>query len=355
MTGSSLRSTGLFVVVLALILVPYVLPIFLPSFWVTIVSEILIWSLLAASVNILFGYVGLLSFGQALYFGFGMYGVTIAINDFGLGLWPALICGIAAATAMAMVAGVFAVRLTWHYFAIITVVFSLIFYFAALSARSLTGGDDGRSFSPPLIAKFGAFELSLTNPTTQYYFILILVLACYGALALVLRSPLGLKFEAIRENDRRAELIGIDVYRTRLTAFIIAGAVAGLGGALFAIYGRYASASYMFYHVSGEAVVWAIVGGTGTLLGPIFGTGILIIFREIVSTWWENYLLAVGAITILVVMFAPRGLAGLLNDLINWLTRTRGASDQAAAETEVSEPATRVSAQAPASRLEGAE
>ncbi|MGI9410323.1 MAG: ABC transporter permease subunit, partial [Hyphomicrobiaceae bacterium] len=139
MTGSLLRSTGISVVVVALVLVPYVVPIFLPSFWVTIVSEILIWSLLAASVNILFGYVGLLSFGQALYFGFGMYGVTIAINDFGLGLWPALICGIVAATAMALVAGVFAVRLTWHYFAIITVVFSLIFYFAALSARSLTG------------------------------------------------------------------------------------------------------------------------------------------------------------------------------------------------------------------------
>ena len=101
------------------------------------IAEILIWSLLAASVNLLLGYVGLLSFGQALYFGFGMYGVAMGISQFGLGLWPAFFLGIAAATAMAAVAGAIAVRLTWHYFAIITVVFSLIFYFVAMSAKSI--------------------------------------------------------------------------------------------------------------------------------------------------------------------------------------------------------------------------
>jgi branched-chain amino acid transport system permease protein len=98
---------------------------------------------------------------------------------------------------------------------------------------------------------------------------------------------------------------------------VIAGALAGVSGALFALFGRYASASYMFYHVSGEAVVWAIVGGSATLLGPLFGTGALIIFRELVSNVWEHYLLAVGAVTILVVMFAPRGIAGAWTDLLN--------------------------------------
>ena len=144
-----------------LIALPWVLPFFVSSFWVTVAAEILIWSLLAASVNLLFGFVGLLSFGQALYFGFGMYGVAIAINDFGFGFWPALLVGVGAASVMALVAGSLAVRLTWHYFAIITVVFSLIFYFAAMSARSLTGGDDGRSFSPPPVFQAGSFELLL--------------------------------------------------------------------------------------------------------------------------------------------------------------------------------------------------
>src|SRR5678810_1224038 len=113
--------------------VPWSVPAFISPFWVSVVTEILIWSLFAASVNLLFGYVGLLSFGQALYFGFGMYGVGIGIDQLHLSFWPAFGLGIVAAVTMALVSGVFAVRLTWHYFAIITVVFSLIFYFLALS------------------------------------------------------------------------------------------------------------------------------------------------------------------------------------------------------------------------------
>ncbi len=310
----------------ALASVPFILPAFGAPFWINVVAEILIWSLLAASVNLLFGYVGLLSFGQALYFGFGMYGVAIGISNFGLGLWPSMGLGVAAATLMAAVAGAFAVRLTWHYFAIITVVFSLIFYFIAMSAKDITGGDDGLSFSaPPLLAAAG---LTLADRTTQYYFIFLTCLACYGLMALVVWSPLGLRFAAVRENEKRAALIGINVYATRWLAFVLAGFIAGVGGALFALFGRYASASYMFYHVSGEAVVWAIVGGAGTLLGPLVGTALLILFREVVSGFWENYLMAVGAITILVVIFAPRGIVGSVHAL---LTRLRTGAPAAGA------------------------
>ena len=314
MTLAHARAVALGALIALLLAIPFILPLFDADFWISIAAEILIWSLLAASVNLLLGYVGLLSFGQALYFGFGMYGVALSINAWEVGFWPALAIGILAASAMALVTGVFAVRLTWHYFAIITVVFSLIFYFAALSTKGLTGGDDGISFIPPPIFKFEELELTLVDPTVQYYVILAIVLACYVLMAFIVNSPLGMMFKAVRENDRRAALIGINVYRTRLIAFVIAGALAGTSGALFAFFGRYASASYMFYHVSGEAVVWAIVGGAGSLLGPLFGAGSLIVFRELVSTMWENYLIAVGVITILVVMFAPRGLAGAWND-----------------------------------------
>lgn len=306
----SIRNAATFVIVTLLALTPIVMPMFGAAFWINVVAEILIWSLLAMSVNLLFGYVGLLSFGQALYFGFGMYGVAIGITQFGLGLWGAMLLGVVAATAMAAVAGAFAVRLTWHYFAIITVVFSLIFYFAAMSAKPLTGGDDGLSFSaPPILAAAG---LLLSDKTTQFYFIFLVCLACYAAIALLIASPLGMRFAAVRDNENRASLIGINVYLTRWLAFVIAGFIAGLGGALF---GRYASASYMFYHVSGEAVVWAIVGGAGTLMGPLVGTALLILFREVMSGLWENYLIAVGAGVILVVMFAPRGVVGSLNAL----------------------------------------
>src|SRR5205085_7868247 len=116
-----------------LIAVPWMIPVLLNKFWVSVIAEIMIWALFAASVNLLFGYVGLLSFGQALFFGFGMYGVAIGIDQLHLSFWPAFGLGIFAAMLMALVSGIFAVRLTWHYFAIITVVFSLIFYFLAVT------------------------------------------------------------------------------------------------------------------------------------------------------------------------------------------------------------------------------
>ena len=332
MTPTKINQFGILALVLFTLIAPWALPFIVDSFWVEIYSEMLIWSLLAASVNLLFGYVGLLSFGQALFFGMGMYGVAIGVAKLDFSFWPAFGFGIFSGTAMAAITGVFAVRLTWHYFAIITVVFSLIFYFMALSWKPLTGGDDGLPFSMPPMFSFGEnIELSLTNSTIQYYFIVIMVGLCYTLMAIVMKSPLGRAFRTVKENDKRASLIGLNVYLIRLTAFICAGFIASLSGSLFALFGRYASASYMFYHVSGEAVVWAIIGGVGTLLGPIVGTSLLIILREELSHVWEHYQLLVGAIVIIVVIFAPKGLGGLwhgiVNQLCNWVNRKTDNSE----------------------------
>jgi branched-chain amino acid transport system permease protein len=316
---------------LFMISVPWLIPALINGFWVSVIAEILIWSVLAASVNLLFGYVGLLSFGQALYFGFGMYGVAIGISDFDLSFWPAFGLGVAAATTMALVSGIFAVRLTWHYFAIITVVFSLTFYFLALTNKWLTGGDDGINFTLPPTFSLGDMEVSLADPTFQYFFILVTVSLCFWLMHRITGSPLGKAFLAIRDNDVRASLIGLNVYLLRLIAFVMAGFLAGVAGALFALFGRYASATYMFYHVSGNAVVWAIVGGAGTLFGPIVGTSVFILVREIVSTHWEHHSLIVGAVAILVVIFAPRGVVGLWNE---WLTRLTERIDRASTKSE---------------------
>ena len=328
MSAASINRAGTSVFILFTLAAPWLIPLFVDAFWVDIYSEILIWSLLAASVNVLYGYVGLLSFGQALYFGLGMYGVAVGVAKFGLGFWGAFGFGVCLATAMALVTGALAVRLTWHYFAIITVVFSLIFYFLALSWKPITGGDDGMPFSIPSVFSMGEFEITFSDPTTQYFFIVTTIGICYGLLSRILQSPLGRAFVTVKENDLRAELIGLNVYAIRLSAFVIAGFLAGVAGALFAFFGRYASAMYMFYHVSGEAVVWAIIGGIGTLFGPVIGTGLLIVLREELSAIWQHYQILVGVIIILTVIFAPKGIGGVWTRTIKYLaSRTSKSGD----------------------------
>ena len=333
-TGTLINRGVLLAFAVFLLTVPWVIPKLVNAFWVSVIAEILIWSLFAASVNLLFGYVGLLSFGQALYFGFGMYGVAIGVATLGLSFWPAFGLGIVASVAMALVSGIFAVRLTWHYFAIITVVFSLIFYFLAVSVKPLTGGDDGINFTLPPTFSLGGAEWSLANATFQYFFILAVVSLCFYLMHRLVMSPLGKAFMAVRDNDVRASLIGLNIYLLRLVAFVLAGFLAGVSGALFAFFGRYASASYMFYHVSGEAVVWAIVGGAGTLFGPIVGTSLFIIIREVISTHWEHHALIVGALAILSVIYAPKGVVGMWRDWLARLDERSGAAVKSKLRTD---------------------
>jgi branched-chain amino acid transport system permease protein len=312
------------VCLLFLLAVPYVLPLLGAKFWVNIVAEIMIWSLFAASVNLLLGYTGLLSFGQALYFGFGAYGVALGIDMFGLSFWPAALLGVIVAAAGAAFTGIFAARLTWHYFAIITVVFSLIFFFVAVGWKSVTGGDDGRPFTVPPVLSIAGVEFTVLDQTFQYYFILTVVGACFYLMHVILKSPLGYAFVAVRENAARLSLVGYSPYLIRYISFVIAGVFAGVAGVLFALFARYASAQYLFWTVSGEGVIWAIIGGTGTLFGPVLGTAFLIVVREELSIYWEHYLFVVGVIVILFVAFAPEGLMGLLTRALSRLAKTPG-------------------------------
>jgi len=305
---------------------PYALPLVVPDFWINITAEILIWSLFAASVNLLLGYTGLLSFGQALYFGMGAYGVSLSIEFWHFSFWPAAAVGVAVAMLSAVVTGVFAARLTWHYFAIITVVFSLIFFFVAVGWKDVTGGDDGMPFTLPPVLKIGGFELTLLDRTFQYYFILAVVASCFALMHRLLQSPLGKAFVAVRENAARASLVGYNPYVVRLVSFVFAGFFAGVSGVLFALFSRYASAHFLFWTVSGEGVVWAIVGGAGTLFGPVLGAAFLIIVREELSVYWEHYLLVVGVIVILCVAYAPAGIMGLLRKGIDRYRRRPAAA-----------------------------
>lgn len=312
------------VAVIFFLSVPYSLPYVISDFWVTIVGEILIFGLFAASINFLFGYGGLLSFGQGVYFGMGAYGVALGVEYLGLSFWPAFFLGIIVATITAAIIGIFAVRLTWHYFAIITVIFSCIFFFVAVGMKDFTGGDDGLPFSVPPFFKVGEFELTLFNLDLQYYFILAIVSVCFLLFHIILRSPLGKAIIAVRENAERLSLIGFSPYKIRYITFVIAGSFGGTAGVLYALYARYATAHSLSIHLSTEGVVWMIVGGAGTFFGPMAGAALLLIIREELSVYLENYLLIVGVIVILTTVFMPQGIMGLIK---KWLMRPKSGEE----------------------------
>lgn len=287
-------------------------PFLLGPFESGLVAEMMVWGILAMGLDLLFGYTGMLSFGQALFFGLGAYGMALSVLTFHWPFLPALAAGIVLAGLAAAVTGLVAVRLTWHYFAIITIIFSLVVYFFAVGRADLTGGDDGLSFQVPPLVSVAGVELTVYQPRVEYYFILLVTAASFLLLRAVTRSQLGLVFRAVRDNAERASLLGYDVLRYRWISFIIAGLFGGLSGALFAMKSRYASASFLYWTISGDAVIWTVVGGAGTLVGPLIGTGLLIGVRDYLSDWFEHYLLLVGGIAIVIVLVAPQGIAGLL-------------------------------------------
>lgn len=288
-------------------------PFFLGDFETSLTGEILIWGLFAMGFDLIFGFAGMLSFGQALFFGVGAYSVVLTVQNLGLGFWPALVAALVVSFLFALLVGYFAVKMTWHYFAIITIISTLVFYYVAVGWKSLTGGDDGLSFHIPNLLSIGDYSLTLYDRLTQYYFILIVVVLAYLLLRQITRSQLGRVFLALKENADRVGLIGYNPHHYRLAAFVIGSVFCGLAGALYALHMRYASASFMFWTVGGEAVVYTIVGGTGTLLGPLIGAAIMIIFKDYLSAWFENYLFVMGVITLVIVLVAPKGILGLFS------------------------------------------
>lgn len=312
---------GFGLVLAALIVAPHVLG----TFQRVLLTEILIWGLFAIAFDVLYGYTGMLSFGQATFFGFGSYALTLAILRGGTGVWLALFLGLVASTLAAALIGFVAVRVRGHYFVIITVIFSLVFFFWALNWSWLTGGDDGLSIKVPALS-LGWWEVSLYDPVANYYFVLAFCTVSFLLCRRLMHSPLGRIFVSIRENEDRARLLGYHVERFKLLAFVISGALSGLAGALYSLTFRYANAGLMHWTVSGEAVVWTLVGGAGSLVGPVLGAGLLVTFSDYVSAWIENYKIIIGVVIVLVVLAAPQGIVGVIR--ARWAARGVAGNEQ---------------------------
>lgn len=301
---------------LILFAVLFVAPFFLSIYWVMILTEILITGLFAMSFNLLFGYTGLLSFGQAGFFGAGAYCAVLTLVHGPESLWAALAAGLIGPAILALVIGWFCVRRDEIYFAILTLGFGMMLFTLAHNWRSVTGGSDGLgNFTLPQLNLFG-WSVSLFNP--KYYYFLVLVMAAAGALLLlrVVRSPFGLLLRGTRENINRVSFVGANVRTVRLFAFVLSGALAGLAGALFALFNRIASPEMLHWSFSGKAVLMTILGGSGVFLGPAAGAAIFYVLEHFITAFTTNWMLFLGLILVVLVLVFPKGVLGSAASLL---------------------------------------
>ncbi len=313
-TGAVGYWVGFVIVLAALVAAPLVLP----EFWRRFVTEILIWGLLAMSLDLLVGYTGMVSFGHSAFFGLGMYGAAAALLSVRPpNLWLAILYGLVAAAMVAMFVAYFSTRLRDIYFSITTLVFSQIFYVVIFTWTELTGGENGLSFRAPPLSIPGVVSMPFT-PITLHWFVLTVVTLSYLLLRRITQSPFGMVLQSVRENEPRTRAIGYPVERYKILAVMLSGLFAGLAGVLYAVQNRFAAPDFVFFVVSGEVVIFNVMGGMGTLVGPVVGAAFFFLLRELFSRYFtQYYLIPVGIIFTLMVIFVPQGMLGFLRRRLN--------------------------------------
>ena len=303
-----------FAIVLALLIVA---PLTLPPFWARFATEILIWGLLAMSSDILIGYTGMVSFGHSSFFGLGMYGAAAALLTVKPpNLWLAIVYGLVGAGVVAVFVAYFSTRLRDIYFSITTLVFSQIFYVIIFTWTEVTGGENGLTFRQPGLGLPGLGSVAFT-PALLHWFVLAVVTLSYLLLRRITQSPFGMVLQSIRENEPRTRAIGYAVERYKIVAVMLSGLFAGLAGVLYALQNKFAAPDFVFFVVSGEVVIFNVMGGVGTLVGPVAGAAFFLLLREGLSRYFEYYLIPVGIIFTLMVIFLPQGFLGFLRRRLN--------------------------------------
>ncbi|HEU5320679.1 MAG TPA: branched-chain amino acid ABC transporter permease [Methylomirabilota bacterium] len=290
-------------------LVLVLLPLALSSYQLGLLTKMLIFALFAMSLNLVLGYAGLPSLGHAAYFGVGAYTVGLLAVRVVDNFWLDFGAGVAAAAVVAALFGLLALRAQGSYLLMITLALAQVLWGIAFGWRWLTGGDDGLPGVPRPAA---GLPWSLAGGVRFYYFVLLVVALATLALAVVVRSPFGHALVGIRESERRMEVLGYDTWLYKYVAFVVAGLLAGVAGALFVYYNGFVSPAYLSIVFSATALIMVILGGAGTLLGPALGSAVIVFLENVVSAHTERWLLVLGLIYIALTLFAPAGLVGLL-------------------------------------------
>ena len=276
-------------------------------------SRVIVLALAAMALNFLLGFTGVLSFGHAAYFGIAAYGVGMTIRYLEPSTLLAILVGVSAGTAAAAVIGPLIVRLRGVYFAMVTIAFGQVFYFIAFRWNSVTGGDDGLTgwHRVAIDLHFTTIDI-LGNNKAFYYFVLLVFAASAGAMAFLLLSPFGRTLLAIRENERRARFLGIPVDRHIWMSWVISCFFVSVAGALFALMNNFIDPRALRWDQSGNFVIMAVLGGMRSFWGPLIGAAIFIVLQDYLSSHTENWMSFIGLFFVLVVLFFPRGVLGLI-------------------------------------------
>jgi branched-chain amino acid transport system permease protein len=272
------------------------------------VMKALCFALFACAFNLLIGYVGLVSFGHALYFGWASYLAAYSAKVWGLPPELAILCGTATGLVLGLIAGIVAIRRQGIYFAMITLALAQMMYLVALRAP-MTGGEDGIQ-GVPRGRLFGAFDLN--NETTMYAFVAVVVLAAFFLIYRIINSPFGEVLKAIRENEQRAISLGYKTDDYKLVAFVLSATLAGLAGSLKALVFQLASLTDVHWTMSGEVVLMTLVGGLGTIFGPIIGAFLIVALENYLAPFGQWVLVIQGAVFVICVLSFRRGIVGEL-------------------------------------------
>ncbi len=293
----------------------------LPEYHHGVLARVLVLATYAMGYNLLFGYAGLLSLGHAMFFAAGLYGTGLAMYHLDWGVMPAFAAALAAGAVLSLAVGLLALRTRGVAFMIVTMMFAQVAYLLVYYFGAWTRGDEGLVIQQPARAiRFGAAGLDLTEPSTRYLAALALFSAVLLLTLAIARSAFGRVLVAIRENEERTQMLGYDTFANKLAAMVASGTIAAAAGAAYVILFGYVGSTLASIQYSILPLLWVLLGGAATTLGPLAGTLFMYYAVDIASAYTSAYMLLVGAALILLVLFFPKGLLGTIRDrFARWL------------------------------------
>ena len=300
-----------------LIVIPFIFP---SRVALDFVIRLAAFGLFATSLNILVGYGGMVSFGHAMFFGGGAYAFGLLMQKGGASIPVAILGAVVFCALLGLVVGAICVRLKEIYFSFLTLAFQMLIHSIIITWSSLTGGDQGLMGGIPRV--WGSINLADTQ--TLYWFSCIIGVLCLFLMRYILQSPFGYTLRMVRDNADRAKFLGIDVWRVRLYAFILASCFAGVGGIIMALFVSGAYPEFSYWTMSGEAVFMILMGGLHIFIGPVVGAALLLVFNDIITRTTEYHGLALGVIVLIFALGFKRGIADFVVQLFEMIFK-RGA------------------------------